>query len=257
MGYPSQLTAILGHSTPVVALHGFTGDSADFDPLRALLGPARAWQAPDLPGHGSRRWNRSSTEFSLETHLGVISAAVGTDPQVTLVGYSLGGRLALHWAIAHPERIHRLILIGASPGLATAAEREERRLADATLAHFIRAEGLPAFFKYWHNQSFFHTLRSLPEPQFEQLLARRALNDPEALALSLENVGTGTLPSLWHRLKDLRCPVDLVTGEHDPKFSRLAQEICTLIPKARHSLIEGAGHAVHLEKPSDLATLLS
>jgi 2-succinyl-6-hydroxy-2,4-cyclohexadiene-1-carboxylate synthase len=169
----------------------------------------------------------------------------------------MGGRLALHWAIAHPERIRRLILVGASPGLATPEECDERRLSDATLAEFIRTRGLEAFYKYWHNQTFFQPMLSLPKERLDPILARRAQNDPEGLAMSLENIGTGTLPSLWHRLKELRFPIDLVTGEMDAKFTRLAHEMGAHLPKARHSLIEGAGHAVHLEKPSDLAMLLS
>ncbi len=239
----------------VVALHGFTGSGADFDPLRACLTPLTALDTPDLPGHGSKGPQRQIADYSLSTHMDAISEAV-TAEQVTLIGYSLGGRLALHWAIAHPRRIRRLILIGASPGLASPEERDERRLGDATLAEFIRTRGQEAFFKYWHNQTFFQPMLRLPKEQLDPILTRRDQNDPEGLALSLENVGTGTLPSLWHRLEEIRFPVDLVTGEHDEKFTRLAHEMGAHLPKARHSLIEGAGHAVHLEKPADLAMLL-
>ncbi|MCX8487679.1 MAG: 2-succinyl-6-hydroxy-2,4-cyclohexadiene-1-carboxylate synthase [Opitutales bacterium] len=239
----------------VVALHGFTGQGADFEPLRPFLPPGTSLAAPDLPGHGSKSLLKDLSAYALPAHLAAISEAA-TDPQITLLGYSMGGRLALHWAIAHPERVRRLILVGASPGLATPEERAERRLGDATLAEFIRTRGLEAFFKYWHNQTFFQPMLRLPKEQLDPILARRSQNNPEGLALSLENVGTGTLPSLWHRLKELRVPVDLVTGEHDVKFARLAREMGAHLPKARHSLIEGAGHAVHLEKPADLAMLL-
>ena len=141
----------------IVALHGFTGESADFGLIRACLPAERTLHAPDLPGHGALRHRRDFRDYSLEAHLELITQAA-TSPQITLLGYSLGGRLALHWAVAHPERVARLVLIGASPGLATASEREERRLADATLADFIRTRGLDAFFKYWHNQTFFQPL---------------------------------------------------------------------------------------------------
>jgi len=239
----------------IVSLHGFTGESADFTPLREALASDVPFNAPDLPGHGSRRHLRDLRDYSIEAHLALISEAA-TSPQITLLGYSLGGRLALHWALAHPERIARLILVGASPGLATAAERAERRLGDATLADFIRTRGLDAFFKYWHNQTFFQPLLKLPAERLRPIMDRRHGNDPEGLALSLDNVGTGTLPSLWPRLKELRCPVDLVTGEHDEKFTRLALEMGAHLPKARLSVIEGAGHTVHLERPADLAMLL-
>ncbi len=240
----------------IVALHGFTGSGADFDPLRPLLPAQTELIAPDFPGHGHKAHQRRASEYALESHLQLISEAVGPAEPVTLLGYSMGGRLALHWSVAHPERVRRLILIGASPGLPKPAQRDERRLADADLANFIRTQGLPAFFKYWYNQTFFASLMALPPERLDPILSRRAENQPEALALSLENVGTGTLPSLWHRLKELRMPIDIVTGEHDVKFTRVAHEMGAHLPKARLSVVEHAGHAVHLEQPADLAMLL-
>ena len=109
----------------VVALHGFTGQGADFDPLRAFLPPGSTLSSPDLPGHGSKRLLKDLAAYSLPAHLAAISEAA-TASQITLLGYSMGGRLALHWAIAHPERIQRLILVGASPGLATPDEPSRR-----------------------------------------------------------------------------------------------------------------------------------
>ncbi|NBX33826.1 2-succinyl-6-hydroxy-2,4-cyclohexadiene-1-carboxylate synthase [bacterium] len=241
----------------IVALHGFTGEGADFDLLRPLLPAGHELVAPDLPGHGSRRDLRQVADYSLPAHLSIIDAAVGGGDALTLLGYSMGGRLALHWALAHPGRWRRLVLIGASPGLDSAAERSERRLADAALATFLRTQGLAAFYKYWHHQPMLRTLFQPSSPRREELLQRRAGNDAEGLALSLESVGTGSLPSLWPRLGELRGNVDLVTGEHDPKFTELARRMGEKIPRTRMSVVEGVGHAVHLERPADLATLLA
>jgi 2-succinyl-6-hydroxy-2,4-cyclohexadiene-1-carboxylate synthase len=240
----------------LLALHGFTGEGADFGALRALLPAGTAFTAPDLPGHGERRSLRRVADYSLAAHLAIIDEAAGHDDDLTLLGYSMGGRLAMHWAVAHPGRWRRLLLVGASPGLATAAEREERQLADAALATFLRTQGLAAFYRYWHHQPMLRPLFETASAVRDEVLARRALNDPEALALSLENVGTGSLPSLWQRLGELRGAVDLVTGESDPKFSQLALRMGEKIPRARISVVEGAGHALHLERPQDLALLL-
>jgi 2-succinyl-6-hydroxy-2,4-cyclohexadiene-1-carboxylate synthase len=239
----------------LLALHGFTGESADFTALKAHLPSDTILRAPDFPGHGAHRLQRNPLEYTMDAHLATIDRAAD-GAKVTLLGYSMGGRLALHWALAHPEQVERLILVGASPGLATAEAQAERRLADETLADFIRTRGLEAFFKYWHNQTFFQTMLALPPEELAPILGRRSGNDPEGLALSLRHVGTGSLPSLWPRLKEIRCPVDLVTGETDAKFTRLAQEMGAHLAKARHSVIEGAGHAVHLERPGDLAMLV-
>ena len=240
--------------TPILALHGFTGSAADWSPLAANLGETIL--TLDFPGHGVRKLHRDRAQYSLQSHLNLISETVAACPTITLIGYSMGGRLALHWALAHPERVARLILIGASPGLATEAERAERERGDFALAQFLRTQGLEAFYKYWYNQPFFHSLKQLPAAQLEALMHRRMQNDPEGLALSLECVGTGSLPSLWSELHHLRGPVDLVTGEYDPKFRSLALRMAERLPRSRISVVERAGHAVHLEQPADLAQLL-
>ncbi len=243
--------------TTLLACHGFTGCGADFEPLRAALPPGVTLIAPDFPGHGERGALRAAEDYSLAAHLALLDAAAQrADGPVTLLGYSMGGRLALHWALANPGRLRQLILVGASPGLATQAERAERAFADDAVAKYLRTEGLTAFYKYWHNQPFFRTLLALPPERLEPILARRHRNDPEGLALSLEHVGTGRLASLWERLPELTGPVDLVTGEHDPKFTELARRMGERLPRARLSVIEGAGHALHLERPTDLALVL-
>ena len=219
-----------------IALHGFTGEGADFADLRSHLPAAADFLAPDLPGHGARRGLRQVDDYSLAAHLKIIDEVVGDQQGVTVIGYSMGGRLALHWALANPTRWRRLILIGASPGLITAEERAERQLADAALATFLRTQGLAAFYKYWHHQPMLRTFFQGDSPARDALVARRAANAPEALALSLETVGNGSLPSLWERLGELRSPVDLVTGEADPKFTALARRMGEKIPRVRLSV---------------------
>jgi len=128
----------------ILACHGFTGEGADFEPLRAVLPTGHVLVAPDFPGHGSRRGLRAPADYSLAAHLATLDESIRavTEP-VTLLGYSLGGRLALHWALANPGKFRQLILVGASPGLATEAERTERTYADAAVAKYLRTGGLP------------------------------------------------------------------------------------------------------------------
>lgn len=241
----------------LLACHGFTGSGTDFAPLQEKLPSAYKLIAPDFPGHGSRRGLRETTDYTLGAHLAILDAAVAeVSEPITLLGYSLGGRIALHWALANPQKVQQLILVGASPGLATEAERAERTFADQAVAAYLRTQGLAAFYKYWHNQPFFRPLLSLPTERLDPILQRRQQNDPTGLALSLEHVGTGALPSLWDRLGELRGPVDLIIGEHDPKFQAIARQMGVAMPKSRLSIISGAGHAVHLEQPGDLAMVL-
>lgn len=236
----------------LVALHGFTGSGSDFRLLNALLESDRKLIAPDWPGHGTKSGLRNESGYSLESHMRVIDEATAGE-SVELLGYSMGGRLALHYALSRPERVVRLILIGSSPGLRTEAERLERRSGDAALADFIRSQGVAAFMRYWHGQTMFQTLQSLPDERLREVMAARGRNDPEGLSLSLLHVGTGALPSVWERLHELKMPVDLVTGTKDLKFTAIGREMVTLIPRARLGEVDDAGHAVHLERPDDLA----
>lgn len=236
----------------LVALHGFTGCGSDFRLLNASLESDRKLIAPDWPGHGTKSGLRNVSGYSLESHMRVIDEATAGE-SVELLGYSMGGRLALHYALSRPERVARLVLVGASPGLRTEAERLERRAGDAALADFIRSQGVGAFMRYWHGQTMFQTLLSLPDERLREVMASRGRNDPEGLSLSLLHVGTGALPSLWERLHELKMPVDLVTGTKDLKFTAIGREMVTLIPRARLGEVDDAGHAVHLERPDDLA----
>lgn len=241
----------------VVALHGFTGSHQDFEPLQSLVSDDLVeFVTPDWPGHGKNKHETDPKKYSLEAHMEIISEAVGSSKRVILLGYSMGGRLALNWALHHPERIQKLILIGASPGIADEIESAERFKGDQALAHFIRIHGVPPFIKYWNGKTLFRPLMSLPPDRLDPILERRLKNTTEGLALSLENVGTASLPSLWPRLKELRCAVDIVVGEKDPKFVEIGYRMGERIPKARISVIESAGHALHLEKPEDIATLI-
>lgn len=241
--------------TRLIALHGFSGCGEDFKPLSSLLENTREMTAPDWPGHGLKSGLRSEADYSLESHLRMIDEASEGGP-VELLGYSMGGRLALHYALARPDQVTRLILVGASPGLRTEGERRERLSADAALADFIRSRGVAAFMHYWHGQTMFQTLQMLPDERRRVIMDSRGRNDPEGLALSLLHAGTGALPSLWDRLHELKMPVDLVTGAHDAKFTALGREMVTLIPRARLGVVEDAGHAVHLERPGDLAAAI-
>jgi 2-succinyl-6-hydroxy-2,4-cyclohexadiene-1-carboxylate synthase/2-amino-4-hydroxy-6-hydroxymethyldihydropteridine diphosphokinase len=265
--------------TRLLALHGFTGAGADFDTLRSHLPAAWRWHCPDLPGHGVNRLEPGSGVFTLEQHLDFLSGQLLPDntnvnaktnpspnpnsagPLAVGVnapnhhGYSMGGRLALHLATRNPAAFAGLVLIGASPGLADPSAREQRRLADESLAHQIETSGLPSFFAAWWQSPLFAGLR---EPRHDVLRARRLReNTPAGLAASLRGIGAGALPSLWDSLPSLRFPVLCIAGELDAKFSVLARDIAARLPDAQAVLIPGAHHLPHIEQPEAVAPHLA
>jgi 2-succinyl-6-hydroxy-2,4-cyclohexadiene-1-carboxylate synthase len=246
----------------ILALHGFTGAGDDFAPLRALLPQEWVFHCPDLPGHGAHANAPLAGCFSLAQHLDFISQQVqalpGTkaDPLV-LIGYSMGGRLALHWAMQSPNAASALILISASPGIHDEAQRLQRRHADAQLADSLRHDGIGRFMRNWWQKPLFEGFsRNLSAAARDALHARRLGNSPAGLAASLDSVGTGALPSLWEKLPTFPLPTLCVVGEMDTRFVAIAQKMSAALPAGKMRLISSAWHCPHLEKPRLVADQL-
>lgn len=232
----------------VVLLHGFTNSGAIWTPVISGLGERYRALAPDIRGHASA----SGVEpVTLETVIDDV-AALTTEP-FALVGYSQGGRIALHAALALPHRVTRLVLIGASPGLADEAEREQRRLADERLAEQIESLPIDDFARQWAQTPILADVSPEIAARSHQ---DRLQSTPQGLASALRGLGTGALPSVWRRLPELRMPVTLLAGERDTKFATLAYEMARCIRHAKVTVVPGAGHAVHLERPDAVVEAL-
>lgn len=240
----------------VLALHGFTGSGADFLPLIEAIGRDRLhWVCPDFMGHGSSDSPRNLDPYLLANTLKLVDAARHAAPnpdRVILLGYSMGGRIALNylrWSAPLPA-----VVIGASPGLRDPEERRQRRIRDARWI----AEGtrIDEFCRNWEAQPLILPQTRLPEPLKSQLAARRRKNDLTGLKQSLLALGSGALPDLWTALPALP-PVTCLYGEQDAGFAREAQLMQQENPRFTPVAVPGCGHAPHLEAPDDLASLLA
>jgi len=231
----------------LLLLHGFTQTRQSWRPVMAALGGRRRAIAPDMPGHGLAAARPAS--FSACT--GYIRALGGE--RFALAGYSMGGRVALHAALALGSRLDRLVLIGASPGIADAAERAARRTADDALADRIEAIGVEAFAREWASLPLWE---GQPERVAAAANADRLRNTPAGLAAALRGLGTGVMDPLWDALPSLSVPVTLAVGERDEKFLAIARRMAERLPRAEVVVVEGAGHAAQLEQPDAVAALL-
>ncbi len=233
----------------LVLLHGFTQTGRSWQPvLHALAARYRA-VAPDLPGHGEFAARRPASFAACDAYLRALA-----DAPITLAGYSMGGRVALHAALALGDRVERLVLIGASPGIADPAERAARAAADARLAERIEAIGLEAFVREWSEQPLF---AGMPRGVAEIAQADRMRNTAPGLAAALRGLGTGVMPSLWDRLGELAAQVELVVGERDEKFRAIAERMAAALPDPRVHVVPASGHAVQLEAPDAVVELLA
>ena len=278
----------------LVLLHGFTGSAAGWgNHLDTLAASGMRIVAFDLLGHGQSDAPADPQRYTMEHCQADILAAlyelVGArdatssqslsprqsihtpracsrlstksalyrlrpESEAILLGYSLGGRIALYAAFSGFFRA--LILESASPGLASPIEREERRISDEILAASIERDGVAAFVDQWEKLPLFASQRSLPAECQQALHAQRLHNCAVGLANSLRGVGVGVQPALHARLPALSIPVLLIAGELDKNFCALARQMAQALPQSQLHIVPGAGHAVHLERPREFDDLV-
>lgn len=188
-------------------------------------------------------------DVTLSDTLAIIDEETEHLPRFDLVGYSMGGRIALHVALARPERVRRIVLESASPGLDSAEARAARRAADEGLADRIEETGVAAFVDQWAALPLFDSQRTLPAETREHTRRERLENRAGGLAAALRGLGTGALPGLWGRLDEVECPVLLLVGALDTKFVRIARDMAPDLRGARLEEVDGVGHTIHLEAP--------
>lgn len=245
---------------PILALHGFTGDAQDFACLADASRDALDWWALDLPGHGNARVE-SPEQLTLEDFLQAIESArarieAETGQRPHLLGYSMGGRIALHAAKHHPAAWRTLITIGATPGIAEPARRMDRLIADEDLAARMRRQTIDEFLQAWQAMPIIRSQDAIAPRILNAMRARRRLNDPQQLAGALMAVSSGRLPSLWDELDQLDLPYLIMAGQADQKFATIAHKMAPLLPRPEVCLLAKAGHCAHLESPDEFLMLL-
>ena len=234
-------------STRIALLHGFTQTGRSWGTVAAALTAlGHEVVTVDMPGHGGS----DAVRADLPTSADLVTAASG---RAVYVGYSMGGRVALHAALRTPALVCGLVLIGATAGIADEAERAERRAADELLAADLERDGLDMFLTRWLASPLFATL-----PSAAAGLDDRRANSVDGLAASLRLCGTGTQEPLWERLAAIVCPVAILAGAFDDKFRALGRQLAGSIgPNATFSSVGDAGHAAHLERPDAVVAAIS
>jgi 2-succinyl-6-hydroxy-2,4-cyclohexadiene-1-carboxylate synthase len=236
-------------SETIVLLHGFSGTRRAWDGVVALLDPERYRPlALDLPGHGERAGDRWPITFNA-----CVEAVLEAAPErFALCGYSLGGRVAMHVALAVPERVSRLVVIAANPGIEDLKERAERLASDERLAQRLESAPFEEFIESWRTQPLF---ADDPPEVGEMARADQRRNDPLALAAVMRGLSVGAMAPLWDRLGELEMPVKFVAGTRDGKFHAIGERFAAACPACKLSVVEG-GHGLPLENPEAVAALL-
>jgi 2-succinyl-6-hydroxy-2,4-cyclohexadiene-1-carboxylate synthase len=240
-----------GSGPPLLVLHGFTGSVRSWDGLRAALANQARVVAIDLIGHGHSAAPADAARYSFDWSVRDLLALLDELhlESIDVLGYSLGGRLALHLALHATGRVRRLILESASAGIQDDAERARRIASDAVLAERIEREGIAAFVNEWEAQPLLglapHVSQAVREAQHAQRLANR----PVGLANSLRGMGAGQQASLWTSLPAVLGPVQLIVGQLDSRYCELGARLRAGLPSAELAIVADAGHTVHLDQP--------
>ncbi|PJF26637.1 MAG: 2-succinyl-6-hydroxy-2,4-cyclohexadiene-1-carboxylate synthase [Phototrophicales bacterium] len=230
-----------GKGEALLMLHGFTGSGRVWESLHFL-----GWRmcAVDLLGHGETDAPTDPDRYRIESAAADLASML--NEPVFVLGYSMGGRLALYLALHFPDKVRGLILESASPGLESEQERVTRALSDLALADAIERDGIAAFVDYWERLPLFASQTPDQRAMFRPI---RLGQRPHGLANSLRGMGAGVQPSLWGRLHEIAIPTLILTGALDAKYCAIGERMASLMPHAQQVIIPNAGHTPHLEQP--------
>jgi 2-succinyl-6-hydroxy-2,4-cyclohexadiene-1-carboxylate synthase len=242
----------MGSGAPVVLLHGFTGSTRAMTCVAEGLSDTYRTLSIDLVGHGRSAVPDDVEAYSMTACVAQLTAVLEElDVRAAhWIGYSMGGRVALSFCVAHPERMKSALLIGTSAGVRDLEVRAARILDDEALAERIERDGVEAFVDYWTSQAFLVDERRLGARGVAEAREMRLANSTQGLAGSLRGMGAGAQPPIHDALGDLRAPVCLAVGEEDLKFSAIAAELSQKLPNPRVEFVPEAGHAAHTDNPT-------
>lgn len=237
-----------GKGETLVLLHGFTGSSKTWEPFIGTWEKQYHLVTVDLPGHGKTTGNATLSMEDVCYHLQQLFDYLNIE-KCHLIGYSMGGRTALSFAIWYPKYIASFVLESASAGLRTEEERKARMEHDQQLATRILQDGVERFVDFWEEIPLFATQKAMTLSARESLRAERLQQTAEGLAASLTSIGTGHQPSWWDKLESITLPVCLIVGDKDEKFVQINEQMERRLPNATCHLVRNVGHAVHMEHP--------
>ncbi len=233
----------------LTAIHGFTETDESWSEILSPLNIP--FRCPLLPGHGWKPCPEGTTVASCAAQL-----AGQLSPQSDVLGYSMGGRIALQLALDFPDKVGRLILISSTAGLSDPTEIAERKKFDSHYAEVLLEDGIGTFVSWWESNKTLKPVKPYSRSLAHHLRCRRLNQDPVGLAHALLSLGTGMMENLWPRLGTLKMPVLLIAGDCDERYAAIMKKMADAIPNSRLEFIPNCGHAVHREEPGALVEII-
>lgn len=259
--FSGRLWTDLNEGSPVYFyLHGFAGSGDDCHFLRSAdCTFDRNWVSVDWIGHGRSSSPDVGEVYGINWQLEGLQRLARLFPnrRRILVGYSMGARLAIHAGLRCPGLFDELILISATAGIEDNKARNERRLRDQAWAEMIRREGLTSFAQKWEKLPVIASQESMPDDTRIFWQKRRRTQSPSAMAHTIQALSPGIIPSVWHQLDRINCPVKVFAGGADEKYAGYAARLVEILPKAELCIFQGLNHCLHMEDPPGFLRHLS
>jgi len=247
---------IKGEGKPLICLHGF---SENLSTWKLLKIKGYKLILIDLIGHGNTDKPYSSEYYNLKLmvkHLNKLIQELGIN-KYSMLGYSMGGRIALAYALSYQNEISQLILESSSYGECDDINRLKRGSVDSKLAKSISEKGIEWFNDFWSNLSIFESQKNLPKDIKDDISKRRLSNEIHALSNTLLCTGQGSFPCLKNEIVNLTMPILYISGEYDEKYKEMGNEFQKLNINVKHKTICGVGHNTHIENPDKFNKMLS
>ena len=237
----------------ILFLHGFTGSSQDWKEIIPLIDNRFNCATMDFVGHGKSKSPPEINFYNTDSIVQQINSVTENIKcnKIILIGYSMGGRAALNFAIKYPEKVKALILESATPGITGDNLRSQRVQNDEELSKFILNNPIEKFVEYWMNIDLFMSQKNLPPEIISKVRENKLKNNPVGLSNSLKGFSTGKMPPLFDRLSEIKAKTLLISGESDDKFTAINFSMEKYISNSGHKVIKSAGHNTHLENPED------
>lgn len=243
----------------VLLIHGFTSSLEDWRDIYPNLDERFNYVGIDLIGHGKSDSPTDIEKYKPESLVSQIHDILDrlSINKVIILGYSMGGRVALNFAVSHPQKMKGLILESTSAGIKNEKDRTERIDSDEELASFIELNGTEKFAERWMDQDIFNTQRRFSDVKLQKIRNRIAQNSKRGLANTLREFSTGKMPYLAAKVNLIQCPVHLISGELDTNYFRLNSELEKKFTNAKNAVIKNAGHNTHLEEPGRFGNVVN
>ena len=245
-------------NTPILFLHGFLGSGNDWSQIANSLKDDYFCILPDLPGHGKKSLEipKSINGFNFVAEQIVALIDLLEIEKTSLVGYSMGGRVALFTVLKFPSQFSGLILEGVNPGLKTVEELKNRKIWENEIVLRLDQLSFADFLDDWYKMQIFSTLHSNPI-QLQKLITTRLNNDSKQLEIVFKKLSLSKQPYLWNKLKKLKIPTLLISGSLDEKYVKINSRVVQRIPSCTLKIVKNVGHNSHFEKPSEFVDLIT